>query len=177
MPEPPERKLVIPSSELAEILEEDHRRTQWGNWRVNGSNWTLVHAETNYEIGLEEMNTSGEMLDWIIQISEKSWATPQDKSDLLDALNSIFGPQSSLCSCGGKSGSMPPKRSKRDTKASRFRPSNRNRSTIRRPKSRQLFAGFSSPSRSHQNSLPFASGASRFDRRAGPLGKSPGFRF
>jgi hypothetical protein len=87
-------------SEIADAFEEELRRTQWGNWRLNGSNWTLLHAETHYEVALEEMNSSSHMLDWIIQVSQKTWASPQDKSGLLDALNSIFYPQNTLCSGG-----------------------------------------------------------------------------
>ena len=43
------------------------------------------------QIPLEELNTAAAILDWIFQIREKSWATSEDKSDLLDAIVDIFG--------------------------------------------------------------------------------------
>jgi hypothetical protein len=32
-------------------------------------------------------------LDWIIQVKQKVWATPQVMSDLLDAIKMILNPQ------------------------------------------------------------------------------------
>jgi hypothetical protein len=69
-------------------------------------NWTLVYIEDGgyrrrlYEIDLEEINTCGQMLDWIFQLNHKTWMTFQDKADLLGASDSIFDPQKNLCSFG-----------------------------------------------------------------------------
>ena len=78
-------------------------KTQWGSWRFEKSNWTLRHPK--YEIDLARMDTTGDMLDWIFQVSMKSWATREDVGYLIEALNDIFNPQSTLCS-GGSNGSI-----------------------------------------------------------------------
>jgi hypothetical protein len=78
------------------------KKTQWGVWQLEKSNWTLVHTGegSGYDVDLEDMNTTGQMLDWIFQVSEKSWATRQDIGDLVEALDDIFNPQQYLCSGG-----------------------------------------------------------------------------
>jgi hypothetical protein len=38
------------------------------------------------------------MLDWIFQISNKTWATPDVAKDMLTAFEHIFRPQRNLCS-------------------------------------------------------------------------------
>ena len=73
---------------------------QWGRWSLQRDNWTLVYQEEDYAIDLEDCNTSAELLDWILQIERKSWATPQVLADLLHALCDIFDPQANLCSGG-----------------------------------------------------------------------------
>ena len=46
------------------------------------------------------MNTSAQMLDWIMQVAGKQWVTNEILGDLVHALNDIFKPQSNLCSHG-----------------------------------------------------------------------------
>ena len=72
-------------------------------WRLEKLNWTLVHTRNNgnYEIVLQDMTAAGPMLDWIFQVSAKTWATREDIGDLIEALDTIFHPQATLCS--GKS--------------------------------------------------------------------------
>jgi hypothetical protein len=40
------------------------------------------------------------MLDWIIQVNQKMWATREDVGHLVEALDHIFAPQQNLCSFG-----------------------------------------------------------------------------
>ena len=54
----------------------------------------------HYEIDLETIRDSAEMLDWIFQLEHKTWATERDLADLLSALDDIFNPQANLCSVG-----------------------------------------------------------------------------
>jgi hypothetical protein len=77
-------------------------KTQWGVWRLERANLTLVHSGEgrSYEVDLEAMNTTGQMLDWIFQVSGKSWATRQDVGELVQALDDIFHPQQNLCPGG-----------------------------------------------------------------------------
>jgi len=73
---------------------------KWGNWSFDATNLTLVHENEKYEIDLETINSSSEMLDWIFQICNKEWGTPQVVYDLLTAFEEILEPQSNYCSFG-----------------------------------------------------------------------------
>jgi hypothetical protein len=75
----------------------------WREERGNGSGRTegvplYVGYFGEYEIDLETIRHSAGMLDWVFQISKKSWATRAVTKDLLNALDSIFHPQANLCS-------------------------------------------------------------------------------
>lgn len=72
---------------------------RFGKWTVNESKLTLDHDD-GYQIDLEEMTCSAEMLDWIFQINAKPWATVDDLGQLIKALNTIFRPQRTLCGFG-----------------------------------------------------------------------------
>jgi hypothetical protein len=65
----------------------------------------LTHRDAPwYEVDLEEMTTSAQMLDWIFQIRRKTWCTSEDAGDLLQLLDRLLHPQSSLCSGGTERG-------------------------------------------------------------------------
>jgi hypothetical protein len=74
----------------------DGRR--WGTWEFDATRLVLVYTPTGYEIDLEDMSSSAEMLDWVFQVGR--WATPQEMADLVAAFNDIFDPQANLCSGG-----------------------------------------------------------------------------
>jgi hypothetical protein len=78
---------------------------KWGRWRLKRP--YLVFWMDNrevYWVDLREAKTSAQVLDWIFQLATKSWMTPQDKSDLLDALRACVDPQRNLCSWGREVG-------------------------------------------------------------------------
>jgi hypothetical protein len=80
-----------------------HHGDRWGNWRLDAKNLTLEHLtgdHLDYDVDLEKMNTSAEMLDWIFQVRGKAWASDQDMGDLLTALDELLKPQVNLCSGG-----------------------------------------------------------------------------
>ena len=65
------------------------------------SNLTLVVNEAYpYEIDLEEMNSSGEVLDMIAQISRKTWATNEMIGELAKMLDHTLNLQANVCSFG-----------------------------------------------------------------------------
>ena len=88
----------------------------WGSWSFDTERLVLVHnAEPvtrghgndeyvaflgDYEIDVERIRQSSQALDWIFQIRGKAWATSVVMRDLIEALDDIFEPQASLCSCG-----------------------------------------------------------------------------
>lgn len=67
---------------------------RWGRWEYNKSNLTLVFKSSEgweYEVDLERCDTSSGILDWILQVSQKEWATPEDIGNLVRALDELAG--------------------------------------------------------------------------------------
>lgn len=66
---------------------------RWGHWEYKKNNLTLVFrgSEGQYEVDLERCNTSSEILDSILQISQKQWITPEDIGNLVRALDELAG--------------------------------------------------------------------------------------
>jgi hypothetical protein len=81
-------------------------RPQWGHWRFIPNLLVLSYRSPGgeYEIDLETCTTSAQVLDWIFQIHDKLWCRPQDRVDLLNALNWLLHPQANLCSWGEERG-------------------------------------------------------------------------
>ena len=51
-----------------------------------------------YEVDLERMRTSAEVLDWIVQVSHKgAWGTPKVVGDLVRLVDAILGLQQNYC--------------------------------------------------------------------------------
>jgi hypothetical protein len=79
-----------------------------GIWRFDYKRRVLAYfnerGHWQYEIDLDRCTTSAQVLDWIFQIVQKSWATDRVLSALLHALNAILHPQSTLCGCGHEHG-------------------------------------------------------------------------
>jgi hypothetical protein len=59
-----------------------------------------------YEIDLERCRTSAEVLDWIVQVSSKSWASDATVGELVRALADVLDPQATLCSFGRERGPL-----------------------------------------------------------------------
>ena len=78
--------------DLNELLRGDRR------WRLVLDNMTIEHTtHPNYYVDLERCGSSAAILDWICQVSQKTWADAQDSHDLLWALNFILRPQANYC--------------------------------------------------------------------------------
>lgn len=75
---------------------------RWGNWVLNRRLLTLTTTDGGYayEIDLEDITDSAQMLDWIFQIHNKTWNNGQTVSDLVRAFEDLFSPQANLCSFG-----------------------------------------------------------------------------
>lgn len=68
--------------------------TTWGRWTFNPSNFcleTTIGATGLYQIPVDEMINSASILDWIFQVSEKTWASSQDTGDLVKAIVDLLG--------------------------------------------------------------------------------------
>lgn len=77
---------------------------RWGNWELDTANMLLIYVEERrrhgYEIDLKDMTDSAHMLDWIFQLNMKTWVSRKDMGDLIQALDDLFRPQSTLCGQG-----------------------------------------------------------------------------
>lgn len=94
-------------------LEEGAVSAADSEWRFNPSNLCLEFHHNGrwmYEIDLEECKTSAEVLDWVFQISQKTWASPGIVHSMLAALSDLLEPQESLCSGGEEQGPLNVKR-------------------------------------------------------------------
>jgi hypothetical protein len=82
---------------------ETTARRQWGPWRLSTRHWELTFSRdgARYGVDLERISdAAAEALDWIAQLSGKSWITPSDLGHLVRALDDIFHLQGTLCGCG-----------------------------------------------------------------------------
>ena len=83
---------------------KDLDKVNWGGWLLDSNYYTLELWEEQrwqiYEVDLERCLSSGQVLDWIIQISNKNWAGPYVVSGLIHAIDILINPQGTLCSFG-----------------------------------------------------------------------------
>ena len=76
----------------AKPLKPRHGDT-WGDWKYDREGLALVYREnTNdvYEVDLERCATPGEVLDWIAQITGKTWGTVECVGHLARALDDLL---------------------------------------------------------------------------------------
>ncbi len=70
--------------------------TSWGNWTLNTTNACLEYSDPAlgsmiYQVPVDEMTTSAEILDWVFQIEEKTWANSAVIGDFVTAVAEILG--------------------------------------------------------------------------------------
>jgi hypothetical protein len=83
-------------SEINEFPTPRHGQ-KWGNWSLDTYSRTLDYKDEEYCIRLESMKSSAPVLDWIAQLSNKSWASREDIGYLVQAIDDIFRLQPSFC--------------------------------------------------------------------------------
>jgi hypothetical protein len=72
-----------------------------GAWEYHKTNRTLdLTCCPHYQVDLDRCNTSAEVLDWIIQVSKKTWATREVIADLVLMLDRCLDLQANICSMG-----------------------------------------------------------------------------
>jgi hypothetical protein len=76
---------------------------RWGRWSLDPGELVLQirkMGEEVYTIPLVTCNSSEEILDWIIRLRHKPWATGRDLCDLIDALDDLLGLEENFCGAG-----------------------------------------------------------------------------
>lgn len=58
-------------------------------WRYNKSNNTIVHIENIYNIDLDSCTNAKDLLDYLLQINEKNWCSPQCLKDLVSIFEDV----------------------------------------------------------------------------------------
>ena len=89
---------------LAEFLRRPPPRKRFGGWRLDEEGlcvfWRDEQDRELYWIPLERCRTSAAVLDWIIQISKKTWAADAVVAGLVRILDDTLDLQPRLCSLG-----------------------------------------------------------------------------
>lgn len=86
--------------QIWDTIEKEKEFMKWGNWHFDSRQLTLTHATEKYEIDLEDIHSSADILDWIFQILGKKWGDAATVYDLLVAFEEILSPQENYCSFG-----------------------------------------------------------------------------
>src|SRR5271156_2576194 len=74
---------------------------RWGKWKLDRERRVIFYdGPHDYWFPLAQMNNAAEVLDWIMQLHEQSWAAPEDIGNLVAALDDIFDLQNNICGCG-----------------------------------------------------------------------------
>lgn len=68
-------------------------------WEFDLELRTLTY-KNGYWVDLDRCKSSAEVLDWIIQVSEKTWCSDRVIADLVRSLDAYLEPQANLCSGG-----------------------------------------------------------------------------
>lgn len=88
-------------ADLVAEYEKELSRTVFGQWTYDPKLKTLTatreDGRTLYEIDMETIVHAEVLLDWIFQVTQKTWCTPQMQADLLYAFNLLLNPQETLC--------------------------------------------------------------------------------
>jgi hypothetical protein len=71
----------------------------YGKWTHNPRTRTIDHDD-GYQVDLDRCRTSAEVLDWIAQISHKSWGDPETVGNLVKAIDEVLCLQATVCPGG-----------------------------------------------------------------------------
>jgi hypothetical protein len=76
--------------------------SDWGGWRLEGLErvYPAYPGRGVYPIDIERFTSSAQMLDMILQVVGKTWATNDCVAGLVHALDYLLQPQATLCSGG-----------------------------------------------------------------------------
>jgi len=87
--------------EIFERLASKPLPERWGNWKLDRARRAIYYdGPHDFWFPLAQVNNSTEVLDWVVQLHERSWTTPEDIGNLVAALDDIFDLQNNMCGCG-----------------------------------------------------------------------------
>ena len=101
------KSLAERALEWGEKRRSQLKSGKWGPWQLTASRPAALEIVEGrgggYWVNLEKCTTSAHVLDWIIQVSLKNWATPEVMYHLIRAIRDLLDPQATLCSRGQNS--------------------------------------------------------------------------
>ena len=100
-----EREVESGLIDMSSLTEEDVVRARWAaitkvtTWEYDPGTFTIwPKAHPYYRIKLETMASSAAVLDWIAQVSTKSWASYKMLGEMVRLLDAILSLQGNYCS-------------------------------------------------------------------------------
>ncbi|MDH7973576.1 hypothetical protein QH494_15400 [Sphingomonas sp. AR_OL41] len=94
-------KSIDPRGSLEQVTRDDfaaprarsRKQRGWGPWTIDLRDARLVYqrGEMEYFVPVDEMTDSAQILDWIFQVNEKSWASRDDVGHLVEAIEDMLG--------------------------------------------------------------------------------------
>lgn len=106
------KKVIQMHEEVTDMKSwtHDFNIAEWNKWQLNVNAPELYYTLPGgvYPIDLEQFTHSAEVLDTIMQVAGKTWATDACIAGLVHALNDILRPQANLCSFGKDKRVSPP---------------------------------------------------------------------
>ena len=74
----------------------------WGGWKLDGCElaYPVYGGGGEYPVDLTRFTSSAQVLDMIMQVAGKKWATDKCVAGLVRALDDLLQPQAHLCSGG-----------------------------------------------------------------------------
>jgi hypothetical protein len=83
------------SDTITEMLERPFPQTgdRWGKWiySIEGNVLYFDPATNNYPVRLDTIRTAEDLADWLAQLQEKTWMSPADFGDFLEAVDDFIG--------------------------------------------------------------------------------------
>jgi hypothetical protein len=66
---------------------------RWGRWVYNteGNALHFDPATNNYPVRLDTIGSAEDLVNWIAQLQEKTWMSPADFGDFLEAVDDFVG--------------------------------------------------------------------------------------
>ena len=75
-------------------------KTRWGDWSYDKKRCVLMYRPKDYNVDLKECRNSAEVLNWVLEVNDKNWMTPEGLWDFVQAITALLNPQLNICSAG-----------------------------------------------------------------------------
>lgn len=100
-----ELQAQIDREQTTQFLNEKLAPFHWC-WIPSTMTLRYQHNGIDYPVPLTDMRTCADMLDWIMQLTEKQWLGHSELGAFIHAVNELIRPQACLCSGGNDRGEI-----------------------------------------------------------------------